>query len=424
MRRERFCAHLADWLHATDWHFTTLLAVCIESVEHLPDDADALVDELLFAYKEKPGKARISEYLISRVRVDQWFKVTECWPRVVRFNLAAHGSDNRVASDPFLNTEAELAEWLGLSLEHLHWLTDLKRHDPQTPTWLTHYHYNLVNKRDGSLRLIESPKSRLKRVQRRILDEILTSARVHDSAHGFRKGRSCRTHAALHTCKNHVFQLDITHCFQSVQWLNVYRVFLELGYSPAVARSLTALCTHRICDRAALSQLDRNHVYRLRQRHLAQGAPTSPALANTVMYRLDTRLGGLAESLKLDYSRYADDLAFSGNQHRDWRFLETLIGSICLEEGFALNYHKTRVRGSHQKQLITGVVVNEKVNVDRRYYENLKAVLTNCVRHGLQSQNRSDHPDFRAHLYGRIQHVHSLNSIKGQKLERIFDRIG
>lgn len=104
MRRERFCTDLADWLHAADWHFTTLLAVCIESVEHLPDDADALVDELLFTYNEKPSNARISEYLISRVRVNQWFKVTECWPRVVRLDLTAYGSDNCVAPDPFLNT--------------------------------------------------------------------------------------------------------------------------------------------------------------------------------------------------------------------------------------------------------------------------------------------------------------------------------
>jgi len=423
MRRDLFCTFLSDCMRAVDWHYTTLLAVCIESVEQLPDDAGELVDDLLLAYSETPSKAQLCEFLLTSDRIRKWFAVPGNWPRIVRFDMAAQGSDNPLASDRLIDTEVELAQWLGLSLESLHWLADLKRYDSRASARLTHYHYSVIQKRDGTMRLIESPKSRLKKVQRKILNEILPSVRLHDGAHGFRKARSCRTHAALHTQKKYVFQFDIAHCFQSVRWLNVNRIFLELGYSSQVARCLTALCTHSVCDRAALSKLDLNHVGRLRQRHLAQGAATSPALANAVMFRLDKRLRGLAESLELDYSRYADDLAFSGNQRRSWRFLEALIGSICLEEGFTLNYHKSRLRGSHQKQLITGIVVNDKINVDRRYYDTLKAKLTNCTRHGLQSQNRSNHPDFRAHLHGCVQHVKSLNSVKGQKLEQLFDQI-
>ena len=101
------------------------------------------------------------------------------------------------------------------------------------------------------------------------------------------------------------------------------------------------------------------------------------------MRHLDKRLQGLAKSLKLRYSRYADDLAFSGNTHRDWRFLEPLIGSICLQEGFELNYRKSRIIRSHQRQKITGVIVNQRANIDRRYFDRLKAILNNCVRYGV-----------------------------------------
>lgn len=135
------------------------------------------------------------------------------------------------------------------------------------------------------------------------------------------------------------------------------------------------------------------------------------------------RLKGLANSLDLDYSRYADDIAMSGNSHRDWRFLEPLIGGICLDERVSLNYRKTRIYRTHQKQRLVGIVVNNKPNIDRKYFDVLKATLTNCKRHGIESQNRNGHPYFCAHLLGRIQYVKSLNKPRGLKLERIYHDI-
>ena len=110
----------------------------------------------------------------------------------------------------------------------------------------------------------------------------------------------------------------------------------------------------------------------------------------------------------------------SGNRHRDWRFLEPLIGGICLDEGVTLNYKKTRIKRSHQKQRVVGIVVNAKANVDRKYFDTLKATLTNCARYGLDSQNRHEHPQFHAHLLGRIQYVKTLNEQRGLKLEQIY----
>ena len=94
-----------------------------------------------------------------------------------------------------------------------------------------------------------------------------------------------------------------------------------------------------------------------------------------------------------------------------------------MEEGLSLNYKKTRIKKPHQKQRVTGIVVNNKTNVDRKYFDTLKATLTNCKRYGLSSQNRQGHPNFRAHLVGRIQYVKSLNEQKGFKLEQIYQQI-
>lgn len=420
-----FCSHLADWLYQEEWHFTTLKAACIECVENLPEDADILIRRLLINFPDKPPKEKIASFLSSHIRVRQWFCRPDPKPKIVKFNLQVrqiHQPTNSYL--PVLSNVSDLAEWLDLSYGQLDWLADLKRYDPAAPGYFNHYHYSLLRKRDGSARLIESPKSTLKQIQRKINDRILSYVAMHDAAHGFRKRRSCKTHATLHAGKKYLHLFDLAHCFQSIQWQHVYHIFAGLGYAPAVARNLTALCTHTgYANHELLKQLDSDQRQRLRQRHLAQGAPSSPTLSNAVLFSLDKRLAGLAKSLQLDYSRYADDLAFSGNVHRDWQFLEPLVGCICLEQGFSLNYRKSRLIKPHQRQKITGIVINEKPNIDRRYYDRLKAVLTNCSRYGLRSQNRANHPDFRAHLLGSIQHVKSLNAAKGKKLEGIFKQI-
>jgi hypothetical protein len=160
-------------------------------------------------------------------------------------------------------------------------------------------------------------------------------------------------------------------------------------------------------------------------RHLPQGAPTSPALANLSAFGLDVRLAGLAQSWRLQYTRYADDLTFSG----DARFIAALRDFIPLaeqvirSEGFQSKRQKRRVVRANQRQVVAGVVVNARINVARSEYDVLKAILHNCVTHGPGSQNRQDHPRFEAHLRGRIAHVARLNPTRGQRLLAILERI-
>nr|WP_279609414.1 LysR substrate-binding domain-containing protein [Burkholderia cenocepacia] len=161
------------------------------------------------------------------------------------------------------------------------------------------------------------------------------------------------------------------------------------------------------------------------KRHLPQGAPTSPALANLCAFRFDLRLAALARSLDATYTRYADDLAFSGGGAlaRDIERLQIRIAAIALEEGFALQLRKTRVMRRGARQQLAGVVVNRHPNLARDAFDRLKAILTNCIRHGPASQNRDAHPDFRAHLAGRVAHAAALNAARGAKLRALFDRI-
>jgi hypothetical protein len=165
------------------------------------------------------------------------------------------------------------------------------------------------------------------------------------------------------------------------------------------------------------------HLYRTA--HLPQGAPTSPALANLCAYRLDCRLDALARALNGVYTRYADDLAFSGGEEleRGARRFQVLVCRIALEEGFTLQTRKSRFMRQGVRQQLAGVVVNAHPNVRREEYDRLKAILTNCVRHGPSSQNRAGHEDFRGHLAGRIAYVTMLNPARGRRLHALFAQI-
>ena len=420
-----FSKQLAQSLVRADWYFTTLLSVTIESVGGLPDDCDALINELLLQHPVKPSEKSIGQFLLSSQRLLNWFSRGTSSPQITRFSLEPSTfTDTANGRYPAIDTLGDLAQWLHLTQAELDWFANFKRFDASAPDKLQHYRYEILEKRDGRMRLIEKPKPTLKGLQRKIYEEILSCSETHPAAHGFCKGRSCLSHASIHVGKQYLLLFDIAECFQSIGWYKVKSVFLARGYPEAVSKYLAALCTHSVrLKQTQLRQFDTSQRDRFKQRHLPQGAPSSPALANAVLHRLDLRLAGLAKSLDLDYSRYADDIAMSGNSHRDWRFLEPLIGGICLDEGVILNYRKTRIKRSHQKQRVVGIVVNNKTNIDRKYFDTLKATLTNCVKFGLDSQNHAEHPQFKAHLLGRIQYVKSLNENRGLKLEKIYRNI-
>jgi RNA-directed DNA polymerase len=297
---------------------------------------------------------------------------------------------------------------------------------------LSHYNYRILAKENGAIRLIEAPKSRLKQIQKQILKEILEKIPIHPAAHGFRRGRSIKSFAAPHAGRRVVLRMDLRDFFPSISASRVQAMFRTAGYPELVANLLGGLCTNaapRAMWIAKGTGLDAMRMAEARRLyawpHLPQGAPTSPALANICAHRVDCRLTGLAEACGAVYTRYADDLAFSGGEgfeRRVERFANH-AAAILLEESFAVNFRKTRIMRQGVRQYLAGIVANQHLNVMRRDYDMLKATLTNCIRRGAESQNRDGHADFRAHLVGRVSFVEMVNAKRGVKLRHLLDQI-
>lgn len=356
-----------------------------------------------------------------RIRV--WLKRawSDLWGRPARWPV------------PALASPGALADWAGVQPRQLDGLADPSGWERTTEIEsLRNYRYRWVLKRSTGVRLLEIPKPRLKHLQRRVLDEILTQIPVHPAAHGFVPGRSVRTFVAPHVGQSVVLRLDLADFFPGISAARVRAVFRAAGYRESVSRLLAGLCTNAApplapeatppgVPPAALAEARRL----VRWPHLPQGAPTSPALANLVAHRLDRRLAGLARAAGGQYTRYADDLLFSGGPEfarRVERF-KVHVSAIVLEEGFGVAFRKTRVMRRGVRQHAAGVVVNERPNLPRRQFDELKAILCNCQRHGPSSQNRADHPDFRAHLAGRISYLAAIHPARGAKLRAMWEAI-
>ena len=209
-------------------------------------------------------------------------------------------------------------------------------------------------------------------------------------------------------------------------------LFRSVGYPEHVADLLAGLCTNAAPldiwdgDRFPVSDEHARHVRWLYGTpHVPQGAPTSPAIANLCAYWLDRRLSALADTAQAVYTRYADDLAFSGDEPfaRAAKRFQVHVCATALEEGFRVHHRKTRIMRRGVCQRLAGVVVNQHLNLPRHDIDRLKATLTNCIRHGTASQNRTNHPDFQSHLHGRVAFVESINPSSGRKLRRLFERI-
>lgn len=357
-------------------------------------------------------------------------------PRVLRWLLSEPRMHRLPWPVPELASLGELATFLEVSDGQLAWFADTRALERTVEgERLRNYRYATLPRPGRPVRVIERPKRRLKEIQRRILHEILDRIPVHAAAHGFTRGRSVRSHASEHTGRFVVIRLDLEDFFAHVAAGRVYGIFRTAGYPEAVAHSLTALCTNVIPASvwAALPRpttlpgIDAHHRLgrRLATPHLPQGAPTSPALANLAAFRLDRRLTGLAASLDAGYTRYADDLTFSGPARlvEAASTLRRAVADIARAEGFRVNDHKSTLATRAGRQRVCGVVVNDGLNLPRTEYDLLRAILHNARVHGPASQNRAALPDFRAHLLGRISWVQALNPARGAKLRRQFASI-
>lgn len=321
---------------------------------------------------------------------------------------------------PVLATPADLAKAMGVEVPALRWLC-FHSEAAQSP----HYVQFEVPKRSGGMRLLSAPQPRLAAAQAWVLREILEKLLVHDGAHGFVPRRSTATNAAIHRGRDVVVNLDLKDFFPSITFPRVRGLFLGIGYSPAVATLLALLCTE--CPRRAMSYAGKVYHVAIGDRALPQGACTSPALSNQVARRLDSRLAGLAAKYGWAYSRYADDLTFSapGGKRGELPMMLAKIRHIVSSEGFTVHEQKGRIQRRAKRQTVTGIVVNDpaKLGLPREQVRELRAILHNAKKTGLEAQNRNGVPDFRAHLLGKIAYLGMIDRPKADTLMRMLESV-
>ena len=253
---------------------------------------------------------------------------------------------------PELSKPADVAAAIGISARELSWLC---YHRGAAP--LDHYHRFQIPKRRGGLRNVSSPKTKLRRAQRWLLETILAPLPIHGAATAFAPGASVVDNANRHMGRAVVIRIDLKDFFPSIGWKRVKRLFENFGYNEGIATIFALLCTE--APRVELALDGQTHHVALGERVLPQGACTSPALTNLICRRLDARLSGIAATLGFVYSRYADDLVFSSaDAGADAKKMIGLTRRVVADENLVVNDEKTVVMRAHARQVVTGLVVN------------------------------------------------------------------
>jgi retron-type reverse transcriptase len=244
-----------------------------------------------------------------------------------------------------------------------------------------------IPKRRGGKREIISPFPLLHEVQAWIFENILSKVGLHQASYGFVRGRSILDNAKVHLKKNELLTIDIKDFFGSINKKSVVSIFSDLGYSNLVSYNLASFCC-----------LDDK---------LPQGACTSPALSNIIARRLDSRLAGLAKKLELSYTRYADDMSFSGI--RVPRNVIRTIEAILDEEGFLPNKSKTKLKVGNHRKIVTGLLVSgDKVKVPKAYKRNLRKEIHYIKIYGLSNHLKKMgefDPLYIERLIGRLNYI-------------------
>lgn len=237
----------------------------------------------------------------------------------------------------------ELARRLGMTVEQLR---------GARPT----YREFTIPKKSGGVRRILAPDPPLKNLQKRILRRLLGRLKPHAAATGFETGYSIVSNAFGHIGRAVVVRMDLKDFFESTAAKRVTRYFSTIGWNSETCVWLTRMCTYK--------------------GGLPQGAPTSPKLSNLVNHHLDARLDRLAEKFGAVYTRYADDITFSfPSDDRDFHAVIQMTGDIATQEGYTVHRHKKlHIRRRHERQIVTGLVVNQRVNLPRRTRRWLRAV--------------------------------------------------
>ncbi|GAA0435391.1 hypothetical protein GCM10008983_09960 [Lentibacillus halophilus] len=261
-----------------------------------------------------------------------------------------------------------------------------------------------IPKRSGGYRKIIAPSENLKYIQRWILNNILHKVDINPHATGFVSSRSIVTNAVRHVGKECVVNLDIKDFFPSITFRQVYSVFQNMGYSKYVSMFFSGFLTYRGV--------------------LPQGGPTSPILSNIVCNRLDERLANLALHINADYTRYADDITFSG--HKSVAKYIKLIKNIIQDEGFEINKKKIRVQHEYHRQMVTGLIVNEILSVPRETKKYLRQQIYFAKKFGVSNSLRKqelEKTNYSEYLYGIAYFIKMVEKSVGETFIKELNQV-
>jgi retron-type reverse transcriptase len=294
----------------------------------------------------------------------------------------------------------------------------------------TRYTQFNIPKKSGGVRTISAPSKTLKHILRGVNIILQSVFEPAGYVMGFTPGRSIITNAELHKNSDYVFNIDLKDFFPSI---NKSRVWVCLTLPPFNLNSKVADVIAGLCTMKEGEGSDIRYV-------LPQGAPTSPMLTNIVCRKLDRRLAGLAKKFNLKYSRYADDITFSGDKYvfgENGCFRKELA-RIIADQNFTINEEKTRLQRYWERQEVTGLVVSDKVNVPREYIRNLRDILYIWQKYGKAdaekkfAEHYSDNkahtskPDMEMVIRGKLMYLQMVRGFEDpiySRLQQQFDTL-
>jgi RNA-directed DNA polymerase len=247
-----------------------------------------------------------------------------------------------------------------------------------------------IEKRDGKKRILYEPLPSLKEIQLWILNEILYKLKVSRYAKAYVPKRSIKEHTIYHTDEPFVLTLDIKKFFNSIKFESVESLFRNIGYSEKMSNLFTKLC--------------------FRDNELPQGAPTSPYISNLILNEFDRAVSNYCMKNQIKFTRYADDLAFSGNLNA--QEIEKLVRDELSKIGLELNEDKRKLMKPNQPQLISGIIVNKKAQLPKKVRNSLRNEMYFIKKFGLSNhleRTKQKIPNYKKHLLGRINYLLQIN---------------
>lgn len=248
-----------------------------------------------------------------------------------------------------------------------------------------------IKKNNGKYRTIYEPNKILKQIQTNILLNILNNKKISKYATAYHKGISLKDNAIPHINKKVILKLDIKDFFENISFLNIYNSSFQIEYfPPSIGILLTNLCTY--------------------DNHLTQGSPTSAYISNLVMKDFDDELGNWCTSKNISYTRYSDDMTFSGDINPNEIIIK--VKNMLNKLGLRLNKNKIHVINRSASQNITGIIVNEKLQVSSKYRKKIRQEIYYIKKYGLNSHLKNCNIDYKSYLntlYGKIIYVLQIN---------------